>query len=80
MYLADNNIKLFATHSEPKAQIVETLNRTITGITLRYLTKKNTRRYIDILQAISLKYNASYNKSIKMFPEDVNKDKELKSG
>ena len=25
-YLADNNIKLFATHSERKAQIVEILN------------------------------------------------------
>ena len=34
-YLADNSIKLFATHSERKAQIVERLNRTIKGIMFR---------------------------------------------
>ena len=70
-YLANNNIKLFATHSERKAQIAERLNRTIKGIMFRYFTKKNTRRYIDILQD-----NASYHRSIKMALKDVNKDKE----
>ena len=38
---ADNNIKLFATHSERKAQIIERLNRTIKGIMFWYFTKKN---------------------------------------
>ena len=42
----------------------------------RYFTKKNTRRYIDILQDIASKYNASYDRSIKMAPKDVDKDKE----
>ena len=79
-YLANNNIKLFATHSEQKTQIAERLNRTIKGIMFRYFAKKNTRRYIDIFQDIASKYNASYQRSIKMTPIDVNKDKELKSG
>ena len=35
----------------------------------RYFTKKNTRRYIDILQDIASKYNASYHRSIKMAPK-----------
>ena len=65
-YLAKNNTKLFATHSERKAQIVERLNRTIKGIMFRYFKKKNTRRYIKIIQDIASKYNASYYRSIKM--------------
>ena len=75
-YLANNNIKLFATHSQRKAHILGRLNRTIKGIVFRYFTKKNTRRYIDILQDIASKYNAPYHRSIKVAPKDVNKDKE----
>ena len=41
----------------------------------RYFTKKNTR-FIDILQDIASNYNASYHRSIKIAPKDVNKDKE----
>ena len=75
-YLGNNNIKLFAILNELKAQIIERLNRTIKGIMLRYFTKKNTRRYINIFQEIASKYNASYHRSIKMAPKDFNKDKE----
>ena len=75
-YLEDNNIKLFATHNERKAQIVDRSNRTIEWIIFRYLTKENTASYIDIRQDIASKYNASYNRSIKMAPKCVNKDKE----
>ena len=79
IYLADNNIKLFATHSEQKAQTVERLNRTIKRIMFWQFTKKNTRRYIDILQDIASKYNTSYHRSIKIVPKDVNKDKETQA-
>ena len=75
-YLADNNIKLFAKHRERKEEIVERLNRTIKGIMFRYFTKKNARKFIGILEDIASKYNASYHRSIKMAPKDVNKDKE----
>ena len=47
-YLANNSIKLFATNSEGKVQIVERLNQTIKGIMFRYFTKKNRWRYIGI--------------------------------
>ena len=77
-YLENNNIKLFAIHSEQKIQIVEILNGTIKGIMLRYFTKKS-RRYINILQAIASKYNASFHRSIKMTSKDVNKDKETQA-
>ena len=75
-YLENSNIKLFATHSEGKGQIVERLNRTIKGIKFRYFTEKNTRRYIDILQVIASKGKASYHRGIKTTPKDVNKHKE----
>ena len=75
IYLANKNIKLFATHSERKAQIVERLNRTIKGIMFRYFTKKNTRSYIDIVQDIASNYNASYHRTIKVAPKNVNKNK-----
>ena len=75
----EEKIKLFATHSERKAQIVERLNRTIKRILLQYFTKKIKRRYIDILQDIASKYNASYHRGIKMAPKDVRKDNEIQS-
>ena len=76
VYVADNNFKLFATHSEPKAQIVERLNRTIKEIMFWYFPKKNTKRYIDTLQNIVSKYSASYHRSIKIAPKDVSNDSE----
>ena len=78
-YLANNNVKLFTTHSERKAQIVERLNRTIKGIMFRYFTKENTRRYIDILQDTASQCNASYHRSI-MLLKMLTKIKKFKSG
>lgn len=40
----------------------------------RFLTATNSRRYIDVLQDITLGYNTTYHRSIKMRPVDVNKD------
>ena len=41
----------------------------------RYFTKKNTERYIDILQDIASKCcNSSYHRNVKMTPKDVKKD------
>lgn len=43
--LANNHIKLFASHSDRKAHSVERLNRNIKGIMFRYFTKKNKKVY-----------------------------------
>ena len=41
----------------------------------RYFTKKNTERYIDILQDIASKCcSSSCHRNVKMAPKDVNKD------
>ena len=54
-YLATNNIKLFATHSERKAHIVERLNRTIMGIMLRYFTKKKKTQEVILISLKTLR-------------------------
>ena len=45
-----------------------------------YFTKENTGRYIDILQDIASKYNASYHRNIKWLVKMLIKIKKLKSG
>ena len=74
--LSAKNIKLFTTNSERKASVVERLNRTMKSIMFKYFTKKNTRKYIDVLQDLVDRYNNSYHRSIKMCPSDVNKANE----
>ena len=66
-------------HLVNEKQIMEKINGTIKGIIFRYFTKKNTGRYIDILQAIASKFNTRYHRSIKMAPKDVNKGKETQA-
>lgn len=69
--LQQRGIKLFTTSSERKASVVERLNRTLKGLMFKYLTKNNTRKYIDTLQQMVEKYNNSYHSSIKMKPIEV---------
>lgn len=68
------NIVHFSTDSELKACVVERFNRTLKSRMWRYLTAANSKRYIDILQDLTDSYNASYHRSIKMRPIDVNKE------
>ena len=75
-FVADYNIKLFATHSERKAQVVERLNRSIKGIIFCSFTNKNKRRCADIPWDIASKYNLSYHRSITMAPKGISKDEE----
>ena len=72
--LKRHGIKLYTTFSERKASVVERVNRTIKGIMFKYFTKENTRRYIDVLQNIAMRYNNSYHRSIKMKPIQVTKE------
>ena len=77
-YIADNNIMLFATHSEPKAEIVERLIRTIKGIMFGISQRKTREGILISFMKLFQKYNAFYHRSIKMAPKDVIKDRETK--
>ena len=70
--LKENNIHFFTTDNEPKAQIVERLNRTIKERMWKYFTSKNTRKYIDVLDGMISAYNNKHHSSIDRSPVQVN--------
>ena len=67
-YVTENN-----SH---KAVVVERVQRTLKTRLYRYMTEKNTLRYIDNLQAIVKSINNSYHRSIGTTPSGVNKENE----
>ena len=69
--LKENSIHFFTTNSELKASVVECFNRTLKTRMWKYLTAKNNRVYIDILQDIVHGYNNSYHRSIGRAPTAV---------
>ena len=73
-YLNEIDTGFYQVNSELKASVVERFNRTIKEKIYRYLTLKNTNRYIDVLNDLILSYNNSYHRSIKTSPASVNDD------
>jgi len=70
--LSDNDIKHYTSENKDlKCAVVERWNRTILERVFRYLTYKNTSRYIDVIRDIVKSYNNSYHSSIKMAPINV---------
>ena len=56
---------------DTKAAIVERFIRTIKERKWRYFTRKNTRRYVDVLQKIIEAYNHTKHSATKMVPASV---------
>lgn len=75
-FLEENKIFFFTLKSEKKAAIAERVIRTLKDKIHRYLTEKNTKRYIHILQDLVASYNDTYHTSIKMAPSEVNEENE----
>ena len=72
-YYTDMGINFYtANNAETKAAVAERVIRTIKSRIYRYMTKNNTKRYIDVLQAIVNSYNNSKHRTIGMCPADVN--------
>lgn len=72
-YLKEKGIHFFYSYNpDIKCSIVERFNRTLKSRMWRYLTYKNSNRYIDVLPDIMHSINHSYHRSIKMAPVDVN--------
>ncbi|MBN3315555.1 IL6RB protein, partial [Atractosteus spatula] len=76
-FLKRENIEHFVTASDVKASVVERFNRTIKTKMWRYLTHKNTFRYIDVLSDLIYAYNHSYHTTIKRTPASVTSDNSL---
>ena len=71
--LKEYGVHHFATHNEEtKASIVERFNRTLKTRMWRYFTKKQSVRYIDVLQDFVRSYNNRFHRAIGMAPSEVN--------
>ena len=61
-----------AENVETKAAVAERVIRTLKSRMYKYMTHKNTKRYIDKLQYFVRAYNNSFHRTIKMKPNQVN--------
>lgn len=78
-FMAKHNVNhFFALNPDTKASIAERFNRTLKGRMWKYLTHKNTLRYLDVLKNIVNGYNNSYHRSIKMTPVEASEPKNTK--
>lgn len=66
--VAEYDIGYYNTFSENKAAIVQRVQRPIKERMLRYYTKINTFKYIDILQDMTHSYNRLYHRTIRKTP------------
>ena len=62
---------VYYTSGPKKNSMVERFNRTLKERIQRYFTEKNTKKWIDILEAFSMNINNSINRSIGMPPVAV---------
>ena len=70
-YLKEKNIHFYTANNEPKAGVVERVNRTLKSKLYRYFTAVNSLRYIDVLQDLVDSYNNTYHGSIGRAPATV---------
>lgn len=69
--LKKKGVDFFVTHNVVKASYAERAIKTIKSRLIRYMTHKQTRRWVDILPDITANYNATYHRSIKRTPRSV---------
>ena len=72
-WFKDKGIKHYVTQNETKANYSERAIKTIKKKIARYMSLKQTHRWIDILEDVVYSYNHSYHRSIQMSPADVTK-------
>ena len=63
-YLKKQGIQCYTAKNEPKAVIVERVNRTLKSKLYRYFTGVNSLHHVNILQDIADSYNNTYHRSI----------------
>ena len=70
-YLKKKGIQFYTANNEPKASVVERVNRTLESKLYRYFSAVNSLRYIDILQDLVDSYNNTYHRNIGRVPATV---------
>lgn len=74
--MKEENVHHFVTSNEVKANYAERLIRTLKLRISRYMTHKETHRWIDVLASITSSYNKTYHRTIKRPPASVDRDNE----
>ncbi|KAK3102040.1 hypothetical protein FSP39_008318 [Pinctada imbricata] len=75
--LKRNNIEhLYAQNTEIKANYAERVIKTVKAKIYRYMTYKQSQRYVDRLEDFNTNYNSTFHRTIDMAPNKVNKSKE----
>ncbi len=67
--LKKEGVDYFATQNIVKASYAERAIKTIKSRIVRYMTRKQTHRWIDVLPKITESYNKTYHRSIKRAPK-----------
>ena len=72
-FFKDNNVKIYYTHSDLKAVIIERFNRSLRELMMKEFVKNNNTVWYDILPDLINTYNNRYHQTTKMKPKNVNK-------
>ena len=75
-FFEDHNIKIYYTHSNLKAVIIERFNRSLRELMMKKFVKSNTTVWYNILPELIKTHNNRYHRTIKMKPINVNKTNE----
>ena len=75
-FFEDHNIKIYYTHSNLKAVIIERFNRSLRELMMKKIFKTNNTVWYNILPELIKTYNNQYHRTIKMKPINVNKTNE----
>ena len=70
-YLKEVGVKHFETQNQPKSSYAERAIRTLKGRLTRYMTYKQTHRWIDAIKGATSSYNNTYHRGIKQSPASV---------
>ena len=76
-FFKDNNVKIYYTHSDLKAVIIERFNRSLRELMMKKFVKNNNTVWYNILPDLINTYNNRYHQTIKMKPKNVNKLNEI---
>ena len=72
-FCKENNIKVLHTDTSIHAAYVERFNRTLQGLTYRYMTQNETFSYVDVLPKLLESYNNRVHRMIKLSPAQAEK-------
>ena len=80
-FFKDNNVKIYYTHSNLKAVIIERFNKSLRELMMKEFVKNNNTVWYNILPELINTYNNRYRQTIKMKPKNVNKlsEKQIKN-